>query len=155
MSTNSSASLMAIRREGMEKQLIHLVFYDGQCGLCDLTVQTLLQLDKHHRFVFAPLQGTTAAHYLQSLPLELKSVDSLILIENYKSQDNHIYALSQAVFRICWLLGGGWKLAGLLAFLPPFLFDWAYRLVARNRHRFFPQTQCVLPPPNQKERFLP
>lgn len=26
---------------------------------------------------------------------------------------------------------------GSLSFLPAFLFDWGYRLIAKNRHRFF------------------
>jgi predicted DCC family thiol-disulfide oxidoreductase YuxK len=137
----------------MEKHS-HLVFYDGQCGLCDQTVQQLLKVDKNEIFDFAPLQGTTAAIYLKDIPFELKNIDSFILIENYKTNDRKIYVLANGILRICWLLGGGWMLIGWLSFLPSFLFNWAYRLVARNRHRFFPQTQCFLPPPNQKDRFL-
>lgn len=49
----------------------HLVFYDGECGLCDRVVQTLLKVDTHERFVFAPLQGKTAEKLLQDLPLSL------------------------------------------------------------------------------------
>lgn len=132
----------------------HLVFYDGECGLCDQTVQVILKLDKHELFAFAPLQGSTAAQMLSSLPSELKNVDSVVLIADYRTSPK-TYVMAQAVFRIFWLLGGKWMLLGWLSFLPPFLFNWAYRLVARYRHQLFSSDRCVLPPPNQKHRFLP
>lgn len=138
----------------MKKQGIHLVFYDGECGFCDQSVQLLLKLDKHQLFLFAPLQGETAAQHLSHLPPEFRDVDSLILIEDFKSTQSKIYLQAKAVLRICWLLGGGWMLIGWLSFLPAVLFNWAYRLVARNRHRLFPQS-CTIPSPDQKDRFLP
>jgi predicted DCC family thiol-disulfide oxidoreductase YuxK len=133
----------------------HLVFYDGECGFCDCSVQLLLKVDKHGLFAFAPLQGKTAATMLKDLPAEMKNVDSLILIENYKTKPV-TYNQSKAVFRIFWLLGGLWKVIGVLSFLPSILFDWGYRLVARNRKFFGIQTDhCTLPMPDQQGRFLP
>lgn len=132
----------------------HLVFYDGECGLCDQAVRFILKRDKRQIFLFASLYGKTAAEYLADLPSELKNSDSLILIENFKKWDRRVYIGSTAVFRICWLLGGGWSFIGLFFFLPAFLFNWAYRLVANNRHRFF-DPQCVVIPPDQQKRFLP
>lgn len=139
----------------MDKVFSHLVFYDGECGLCDRVVQMLLKRDKHSRFVFAPLKGETAAFYLADLSDEYKDADSLVLIEDYQSSNPQTYVLAKAVLRICWLLGGIWVLVGWLSFLPSFFFDWAYRLVAKNRHRFFPQQECLLPPKKQSGRFLP
>lgn len=139
----------------MNERLKHLVFYDGNCGLCDQVVQILFKADKNERFVFAPLQGVAASQYLKNLPDEIKAADSLILIENYRSSDPQAYLFGKGALRIAWLLGWPWLLIGWLSFLPGFLFNWAYRLVARNRHRFFPQNQCFIPPPNQKDRFLP
>jgi predicted DCC family thiol-disulfide oxidoreductase YuxK len=133
----------------------HLVFYDGECGLCDHFVQTLLRLDHNRQFVFAPLQGDTARVKLKDLPEKWRGVDSLVFIENYKEPQARLYVMSRAVWRICWLLGGAWTLIGWLGFLPGWLFDWGYRLVARNRHRWFSQRECVLPDPAQRERFLP
>lgn len=132
----------------------HLVFYDGNCGLCDQTVQFIFERDDEQLFAFAPLQGETASNYLKNLPPEIRFTDSLILIENYLSPHPKAYLLSQGAFRIAWLLGGSWLAIGWLSFLPGFLFDWAYRLVASNRHRFFPKGQCFIPPKDQKERFL-
>lgn len=132
----------------------HLMFYDGECGLCDHAVQLLLRIDKQQKFIFAPLKGLTAATILKDLPAELKGADSLILVQNYLEVNQKFYILGQGVLRICWLLGGWWQLLGWISFLPGFLYNWIYRLVARNRHRFF-TTQCILPDLEQKERFLP
>lgn len=137
------------------RSLIHLVFYDGNCGLCDRIVQFLIQKDKQELFVFAPLQGETAKQYLKNLSPEIRFSDSLILIENYRSPYPRVFILAKGVLRIAWLLRGWWMLVGWLSFFPGWMFDWAYRLVASNRHLFFPEEQCMIPPPNQKERFLP
>ena len=138
----------------MKKRLNHLIFYDGVCGLCDQIVQFLLQIDTEELFVFAPLQGETSKQYLQQLPAQFKDIDSIILIENYRSDKPKIHVLSKAVFRICWLLGKKWSLIGFLYFLPAILFDWAYRLVAKNRYRLFRQS-CLMPSVKHKNRFLP
>lgn len=133
----------------------HLVFYDGACGFCDRSVEVLLGLDKKQVFAFAPLQGTTAAHFFAT-EASFMEVDSLILIENYQTPERKIYKYGQSVFRICWLLGGGWRLLGLLSFIPGVFYDWSYRLLARNRLRFFQQLPvCRFPDPANRDRFLP
>lgn len=131
----------------------HLVFYDGECGLCDHIVQFLLSVDKKEKFLFAPLQGKTAAELLQELPEQYKQVDSLILVENYGTERQHFYVLGKAAFRICWLLGGFWAIPGAISFLPAFLYNWGYRLVARNRKHFLSET-CILPKTQYRNRFL-
>jgi predicted DCC family thiol-disulfide oxidoreductase YuxK len=130
----------------------HIVFYDGHCGLCDRTVQFLLEMDKEKKFVFAPLQGETAKIFLLSLPEAYKSADSLILMENYNSNPQ-FYVLGKGALRICWLLGGPWTLLGIFNFLPSFLYNWIYRIVARNRLKLF-KSACILPDPSLKDRFL-
>ena len=134
---------------------MHLMFYDGECGLCDRIVQFLLKADTRKIFVFAPLQGTTAATVLKELPDEYKTVDSLVLVENYQQPNQRFYVMGQGAFRILWLLGGWWVLLGWKAFLPPVLYDWGYRLVARNRHKLFRGEVCELPDQKEKDRFLP
>ena len=64
---------------------MHLVFYDGQCGLCDHAVQFLLKADKKNKFLFAPLQGTTALQELKDMAEKDKREDTLILVENYQT----------------------------------------------------------------------
>jgi len=131
-----------------------LVFYDGKCGFCDYVVQLLLKADKEKIFVFAPLQGKTASIYLKDLPEKIKNADSLILLENYQTNWCHLFVYGQGAFRIAWLLGGVWRLVGWPCFLPPFLYNWCYYLIARFRFLFFKNTVCQLPDEEQKDRFL-
>lgn len=132
---------------------MNIVFYDGQCGLCDHTVQFLLHADKKKLFHFAPLQGRTAQRVLKELSPDQQKEDSLVLVENYGSSTEKFYLLGKASLRILWLLDGPWLLLGWLSFLPSFLYDWIYRLIARHRHRFF-GTTCSLPNPAFRGRFL-
>lgn len=131
----------------------HLVFYDGKCGLCDQVVQFLMDIDRDKIFLYAPLQGKTAAKLLRGLPEEYRKEDSLVLVENYREMGEKFYILGKAAFRILWLLGGYWKLLGWIFFLPSPLYNWAYRLVARYRHKF-PLKSCKLPQ-FEDSRFLP
>lgn len=131
----------------------HLIFYDGTCGLCNLVVQLVLKADKKELFAFAPLQGKTAEKEIGGRSY-FREANSVILIENYQTPNQRASLYSQAVLRICWLLGGCWVLLGSLSFLPPFLFDWIYRLIARYRYSLFGQ-RCVVPNAKFKNRFLP
>lgn len=133
----------------------HLVFYDGLCGLCDHMVQLLLKIDKKEQFLFAPLQGNTARSLLAGLTEPFKQLDSLILVENFGRRDQKIYMLGKGVWRIFWLLGGLWKILGAISFLPSFLYDWSYRLIARHRKIFFKNERCIIPSESNKRRFLP
>jgi len=132
----------------------HLLFYDGECGLCDRAVQFVLKHDRKKEFIFAPLQGVTAVKELAQLPPELKTIDSLILLQDYGTPEQEITTHGRGAMRICWLLGGWWALIGWKSFLPSWPFDVAYRFVARNRHRLFSQA-CIVPDPEHRERFLP
>ena len=133
----------------------HLVFYDGKCGLCDRAVQFVLNHDAKEVFDFAPFQGSTASEKLIKLPENIKNDDSLILIENYQGATPAVYILGKGAFRICWLLGGFWTVPGVISFLPSPLYNWGYRLVAKNRHKVFKNSYCSLPQKAAKHRFLP
>lgn len=138
----------------MSKQLCHLVFYDGTCGLCDRIVQFLIREDHKNLFVFAPLKGETASQYLRNLPPEIRFTDSFILIENYRSSYPRVFIMAKGAFRVAWLVGWPWLLIGWLSFFPAWMFDWAYRLVADNREKFFSNDRCVTPPSKDDKRFL-
>ncbi len=133
----------------------HLVFYDAQCGLCNRSVQFIIQNDKTQCFVFAPLDGTTAKIFLPTFQNSLNSTETLILVENYRSEHPHFYAYGKGALRIAWHLGGKWALLGWLSFLPGFFFNWAYRLLARNRHLFLSSPSCDRSFIRFKDRFLP
>lgn len=135
-----------------------IVFFDGECGLCDRSVRFLLRIDKRKRLLFAPLQGQTAQIDLMNIYPDAVKMDSLVLLEK-DGQEKKIYLRGKGALRILWRIGGYWKLLGIFSFLPTFFADFVYRIVANNRHRL------TRPPSNSleerfserelKERFLP
>lgn len=129
--------------------LEHLVFYDGQCGLCDQAVQFILKRDRQENFCFAPLQGETAEKLLKD---RFKDVDSLILIENFRT-DPVVYLEGEAILRICSRLPFPYYLIYVSIIFPQAVYNSAYRLVARHRKQLF-SVSCMLPDPKQPNRFL-
>jgi len=126
-----------------------LLLYDGTCGLCDRSVQFVLRRDRRDRFRFAPLQSPAAAALLRELGLDPERLDSVVLIdERGEASRESTAALATAV-----RLGGLWRLAGMLLWVPRWLRDPVYRFVARRRLRWFGAAeQCLLP--REPGRFL-
>jgi predicted DCC family thiol-disulfide oxidoreductase YuxK len=89
-----------------------VVFFDGVCGLCNTTIDFILQRDHAHQFRFAPLQGETARQELPSD--ELQRLDTLVL-----KNSSGTYRRSAAVVRIAWGLPGMWSLLGWVLWLVP------------------------------------
>ena len=61
---------------------------------------------------------------------------------------------SDAALEIARGLAGSARWFGVLRVLPRPLRDRAYDVVARRRHRWFPQGACAIPPPEVRRRFL-
>lgn len=126
----------------------HLIFFDGKCPLCHRLVRFVLKADQKKQFIFAPLDGTTAASLLQPIP------ESLVLIQNYKQPNQKTFYAGKASLRILWLLGGKYRPIGCLSFLPSLLFDIFYRVLAKSRSHLFTATPFLTPNEIQN-RFLP
>jgi predicted DCC family thiol-disulfide oxidoreductase YuxK len=130
------------------------IFYDGGCGLCHHTVSFLVRRDRDgSRFRFAPLGGET---FEREVPAEARKAlpDSLVL----QRADGRLLLRSDAALHAMRRLGGGWALlAATLRWVPRFLRDRAYDLVARWRTRIFapPDGTCPILPPELRRRFEP
>ena len=130
----------------------HVIFFDGECPFCHRAVRHILEIDVNKRFVFAPLSGETADDILTGPQAALKTVNSLVLVENYQSTERKFWIRSRAILRVYWLAGNGWGLIGILSFFPGFIGDILYRRFAIHRHQF----KLKMPKePGPKDRFLP
>lgn len=125
----------------------HLILYDGTCGMCHRVVQWVLRHDKKGIFIFAPLQEYPNP---SGDPLE----DSVILLENWRAENERKWVFAKAAFRILWLTGGVWTLIGWKWVLPSWLIDPLYRFVAKRRKVWFPEQDCLIPNEVDKKRFL-
>lgn len=76
--------------------------------------------------------------------------DTVIL--NYAGKT---YSHSDAAILALSLLGGGWRLVRILLWIPRFLRDPLYRLIAHYRYRLFGKhDSCLLPDEKWKTKFL-
>jgi predicted DCC family thiol-disulfide oxidoreductase YuxK/GNAT superfamily N-acetyltransferase len=135
---------------------LHLVLYDGECGVCSRIVRWLLDADRHGLLRFAPLQGATAAALCRRRPEIPADLDTIVYVDRSTGVEEVSWR-SAALLRICRLLGGPWGvLATIGEWLPRSLADAAYDAFARRRRLFgTPAETCALPPPMERARFLP
>lgn len=142
-----------------------VLLYDGECGLCARSVQWVLERDLRQRSLrFAPLQGETAAPVIARhgarhgiAPHPERGFESLVFVRDLGGPGERVLTHSAAALAIGRYLGGRYAaLARLGGLVPRLLRDLAYRLVARNRLRFFGTTDaCRLPRREERGRFLP
>ena len=127
-----------------------IVFYDGDCGLCDRSVQALIRWDKGHRLRYATLQGETAARLLGA-PEGDSGGWSVMFLE-----DGRLHDRSTAAIRAARAAGGAGRLLAPGLLVPRGLRDAVYRWIARNRLRWFGGAEaCLLPTQALRQRFLP
>lgn len=127
----------------------NIVFIDGYCTLCNNFIDSLIKRDRRRNLQFASLQGTTAAKMLK--PTQLNPMLSVILLSGDKT-----YELSTASIRSIALLGGPYKLFLILLMIPPFIRNWVYRIVAKNRIRWFGKREtCRVPSEEEVGLILP
>lgn len=127
-----------------------VIVFDGACVLCSGWVRFLLRFDRRGRYRFAPMQGLHGRRLLRENGLDPDDPLSFLLV-----QQGRAWSDSEAVLRVLDGLGGPWRLARLAWLLPRGLRDRGYRLLARNRYRWFGRREaCLVPDASLRGRFL-
>jgi len=132
---------------GVEKPVI---FFDDVCGMCNGFVNLLLRIDHQQRFLFAPLRGETASKLLPPLPDD-PTKWSMVYVD-----ESGIHDQSDASLEVYRRLGGFWWLLSLARLVPRVIRNPVYRVIARNRYRWFGKRDtCRIPSAEERTRFLP
>jgi predicted DCC family thiol-disulfide oxidoreductase YuxK len=127
-----------------------VLFFDGECGLCNHSIRWLIDHDQRRVLRFAPLRGKLAERRLSALPTDYDDW-SVVLWD-----ENGIHFESDAALRAVACLGGSWRLARLFLAVPRVVRNRIYRFVARNRIRWFGRVDsCALLSPEDRARLLP
>lgn len=127
----------------------HIVFFDGDCGVCNFWVQWILERDKKDKFMFASLQSDFGQQFLSERGLKTTEFNTM-----YLWKPGRFYLIkSQAVLAIANLLGGIYKLSAIGKILPAFLSDKVYDIISRNRMKLA-QQKCYVPDQHQKKKFI-
>ncbi len=109
-----------------------------------------MRRDRNRVLRFAPLQGEVAGRELGALPADDREW-SIVLWD-----ETGVYHESAAALRAIAAVGGVWRLAGGLRLVPQSIRDGVYRLVARNRIRWFGRVEsCALLSAEDRARLLP
>jgi predicted DCC family thiol-disulfide oxidoreductase YuxK len=70
-------------------------------------------------------------------------------------QNGKLYKRSTAALRLARMLRFPWNLAYGFIIVPAFIRDFFYKIIARNRYRWFGQKDtCRIPTPEEIARFL-
>jgi predicted DCC family thiol-disulfide oxidoreductase YuxK len=127
-----------------------VLLFDGVCNLCNASVQWVLQRDRKGIFQFAALQSETGQQLLQQFGFDPSTFNTVVLVDG-----DRIYTRSDAALEVAVRLGWPWRLMGVFFMVPRFLRNGVYNWIARNRYRWFGQSDaCMLPRPEWKSRFI-
>lgn len=131
-----------------------ILLFDGVCNLCSRTVQFILDHERTPTMRFCSLQSEAgrallSRHDMMHVVAEADP-DTMVFIEDGRAFDRSTGAL-----RVARHLRAPWSWGRVALILPRFVRDLGYRLVARNRYRWFGKTDsCLVPTPELKSRFL-
>lgn len=117
-----------------------IILFDGVCNLCNGGVDFLLRRDRKKQFRFIPLQSESGKLYIRKFQIPVNT-DSVILI-----RFNQVYFESDAIIEIAGMLNYPWKLGVIAKIIPKKIRNSLYRIIARNRYRWFgKRSTCRIP----------
>jgi predicted DCC family thiol-disulfide oxidoreductase YuxK len=125
----------------------NIVFYDGECGFCNSSVQFVLKNKKKHNLHFAALQSEFAENVLKTHHIEIK-FDTLYFLTN-----NKVYSKSSGALVLSKQLKFPYSLLQVLIVVPKFIRDYFYDLIAKRRHKLR-SGHCVIPSKTDKSLFI-
>lgn len=114
-----------------------IVFFDGDCGLCHAFVRWVARRDVHGVFWFAPLDGETAQRLRAQGPTWPETLDSVVIWTPTLAAGARAAWYTDGVFMVLARLPWPWPWVALARFVPRFIRDAVYRMVAKLRYRLF------------------
>jgi predicted DCC family thiol-disulfide oxidoreductase YuxK len=136
-----------------------LVVFDGHCGFCNGWVRWLLRSDRQDRLLFAASSSPAVAPLLarHAELLEPGGVPGTVLVfRNPLEPGEQALTRFAATLALLTELPRPWPaVAAALRWIPSFLSDPLYRLVARWRYRIRGRLEsCPIPAAEDRARFL-
>jgi predicted DCC family thiol-disulfide oxidoreductase YuxK len=127
-----------------------IILFDGVCNLCNQSVQFVIRHDPNSRFRFAALQSDFGRSELTKHQLDSDKLLSIVLLIGDK-----VYDRSRAALEIARRLDGLMPLMYVFVIVPPFIRNFVYDWIARNRYKWFGKIdECMIPTPELRARFI-
>ena len=125
-----------------------IIFYDGECGFCNLSVQFVLNHERNNDIYFSSLQSDYASVFFKSLELPNPDLSTFYFFNN-----GVLFEKSTAALKVLPNLKWYLQIAVIGWIVPRFLRDKLYDFVAKRRKKLA-KGFCVLPTIEQQQRFL-
>ena len=130
-----------------------IIFFDGDCSLCNQFVQFVIARDPNGMFRFAPLGGKTSVQYNIQAPRDTNQLWTTIVY--FDPQTNQTLSHSNAALAVITKLGFPYSLLKISYIIPKFIRDFFYRLVSKNRYKIWgDKSNCRLPTEEEAKRIL-
>lgn len=128
-----------------------LILFDGVCNLCDASVQYIIKHDRQDSFRYTALQSEVGQKIREQFHINAEKTDSILLY----SEEKGIYYKSTAALKIASKLGFPRNLLSVFLIIPPFIRNWVYDFIAKNRYKWYgKKDDCMIPTPELKSKFL-
>lgn len=127
-----------------------IIFFDGECNLCNGFVQFILKHEQTADLKFSSLQSEFAQSFFKRHHFNSSSIDSVVVFHN-----KQFYWKSKAAFIVIAALKSPYKWLHVFKFVPIFIADFIYNIIAKYRYKIWGKTnQCWVMKPEYRDRFL-
>lgn len=126
-----------------------ILFYDGDCALCNRCVQYVVKHEKTEELLFSSLQSNFAKNELAKYKYDFTQTNTMVLIK-----DNKAYFKSTAALTLTKFLKAPYSWLYAFIIFPKFFRDWVYDIVARNRKKWFKKEFCYVLNAELRKRFI-
>ncbi|HEX9828208.1 MAG TPA: DCC1-like thiol-disulfide oxidoreductase family protein [Flavobacteriaceae bacterium] len=128
-----------------------LILFDGVCNLCNASVNYIIKHDKKDVFRFAALQSEIGRQIIKEHKIDTSKTDSVLLY----SKEHGIRYKSTAALKIAKQLGFPRNILIVFIVVPPFIRNWVYDYIAKNRYKWYgKRNACMVPTPELQEKFI-
>jgi predicted DCC family thiol-disulfide oxidoreductase YuxK len=118
-----------------------IIVFDGICRLCSGWIRFLGRHRIDPRFQLIPMQSVAGKELLLEYGIDPEDPATFLVLDHGLR-----FTESDATIHVIVSLGGVWQMANLVRVVPRRWRDAIYRLLARNRYRWFGRrSACYLP----------
>lgn len=127
-----------------------IILFDAVCVICNGWAKFLIKYDKKIQFKLVSAQSELGTALLKHYQMSTEHYTTMVVIK-----DGKLYTESTALLKVMQHLGFPFSLMNAGYFIPRFIRDFLYRLVALNRYKLFGKTDsCLIPSLENKRHFL-
>lgn len=131
----------------MEREKLKIVFYDGDCGFCNKSVQFVLKNGKTNEIHFSALQSDFSKSFFKNQQLPEPDLSTFYF------WDASMYSKSTGALKVLNYIKFPYSLLKIGWLLPQKMRDIVYDFIAKRRHKLAAGF-CVLPSEEERKRFI-